>query len=262
MARAAVEYRRKMNELRTASAKFSIAEQARQEGNILLASRIYKYYASRRNGGIGVEAKQRLGELADEARRKLSELDAKLAKEEASFSPSELLGRNGLSPAWEETVALAFEEYNKLADDYSSVPAVKSELKKHVAAKRRQPYLAAVLNEPKAHTLWQLGQQHEHDGQSCCAYWVYKQAAGLAPAPSAVRASDHFSEMEEDPQLVAAAKACRELRQCHDLYNLAEKIAPHRPDRAKELFTQIVGRAPEESEIHKAARKRVDEMSR
>ena len=262
MARAAAQFQRRMKQLRTASARFSVAEQARQEGNILLASRIYVHYASRRGDSIGAEAKRRLGALAEEARIKLSDLDAKLAKEETSYSPGELMGRDGLPPSWEDAVVLAFKEYNQLADDYSSVPAVKSELKKHVAAARRRPYFAAVLNEPKAKILWQMGQQHEHADQSCCAYWVYKQAAGLMPAPSALRASDRFSAMEEDPQLVASAKACRELRQCHDLYNLAEKIATHRPARAKELFTQIVQRAPQESEIHGAARKRVEEMSR
>jgi hypothetical protein len=262
MARAAAEFQQKMKELQTASAKFSVAERACQEGDILLASRIYVHYASGRDDAVGVEAKRRLSELAEEARKKLGDLDAKLAREEASYSPGELLGRDGLPPPWEEAVARAFVDYNKLADDYSSVPAVKSELKKHLAAQRLRPHVAAVLNEPKAATLWQMGQRHEHDSQSCCAYWVYKQAADLLPAPSAVRASHRFAEMDEDPQLVASAKACRELRECHDLYNLAEKIVPHRPARAKELFAQIVQRTPRESEIHGAARKRVEEMSR
>ena len=68
--------------------------------------------------------------------------------------------------------------------------------------------------------------------------------------------------MKQDPRIVASAEACRELQQCHKIYNRAKKLISPRPTRAKELFAQIVARAPEDSQLYRAARAHLDEMQR
>ena len=66
--------------------------------------------------------------------------------------------------------------------------------------------------------------------------------------------------MEEDPEIVASAAACRELQECHKIFSRAEKLSKLRQARAKELFAQIVERAPEDSELHRAALLHIQEL--
>jgi hypothetical protein len=160
----------------------------------------------------------------------------------------------------EKLVVEAFQEYDQVARPYGGVPAVKSELKKHVAKQRRRDEFAAVLNEPEAKILWEEGQQHERENQQCCAYWVYKQAARLKAARSAALARRRLAEMEEDRGIVASAEACRDLQECHRIYNRAEMLSKHKQEKAKELFAQVVDRAPAESEVHRAALAHLEEI--
>ena len=139
-------------------------------------------------------------------------------------------------------IVAVFRQYDDLVKEYGDLPSVGSQIRAHVAKLRRQPEYAAVLNEVVASSLWDLAQKHERDEQLCCAYWVYKQAAELVPAPSALRAKDRFAELDEDPEVVAAAKKCRELKNCHQAYVRAERLLKVSPEKAKEIFAEIVER--------------------
>jgi hypothetical protein len=204
-----------------------------------------------------------LTQLAQEARKKLADIDAALTGQVNAVSPSELITREGqlaTTPQitqWREQLAETFRQYDRVADDYREVPGLSGELKGHVARERRRSEVALVLNEPEAKDLLEVARQHEADGNACCAYWVYRQAVALVPSPSARLAETRFAELEQDPKVVAAAKACRELQQCHQLYNRAERLAKVDPDRAKELLAQIVARAPKDSELYAAVQRQL-----
>ena len=64
------------------------------------------------------------------------------------------------------------------------------------------------------------------------------------------------------PYYVAAAEACRELQECHTIFNRAGKLMKARPSRAQALFAEIVERAPGDSEVHRAAKKHLQDMAR
>ncbi len=66
--------------------------------------------------------------------------------------------------------------------------------------------------------------------------------------------------MEQDPEVVASAVACRDLQESHRDYRRAENLSKVRRERAKELFAQVVERAPADSEVHRAALARLQEM--
>jgi hypothetical protein len=68
--------------------------------------------------------------------------------------------------------------------------------------------------------------------------------------------------MEKDPKILTAAEACRELQECRKLYNRAEYLVKLKPTRAKEFFAQIVDRAPADSEVCRAAREQIEELTR
>jgi hypothetical protein len=150
-----------------------------------------------------------------------------------------------------------FREYDRLIAKYGELPAVGADIKAHVAKLRRQPAYAAVLNEPAAAALWKQGGQYERDNHLCCAYWTYKKAAELLPAPSAVLANNRFTDLAKKPQVVASAESCRNLKWCHQAYLRAQRLLEARPERAKEIFAEIVARAPEDSEVHRAAKRRI-----
>ncbi len=264
MARAAAEARQAylMSQSAGDVARLATADRIYQEGDVRVAGRMYVQVAlSRPKNQATAEARQRLVKLADEARQKLGKIDADLVGQGGGLSPGELIGPDGQPTApWAGQIAAAFRQYDDLVEDYGRVPVADREIKTHIAKQRRRPEFAAVLNEPEAKALWELGQQHEAKDHACCAYWVYREAARLAPARSARLALERFEQMEQDADAVAAAKACRELRQCHKIYNRAELLIANRPARAKELFAQIVQRAPEDSEIYRAAREHVQRL--
>ena len=66
--------------------------------------------------------------------------------------------------------------------------------------------------------------------------------------------------MQQDSNLVAAAESCRELQWCHRTYRLADRLVRSKPDRASELFAEIVKRSPQDSEIHRDAQARIEEL--
>ena len=192
----------------------------------------------------------------------MAEIDAILNDSESQPSPSDLFYRgdhkvDGRFAAWEAAVRAAFNKYNRLVDDYEGVPNLANTLTSHVNRQRRRMEIAVVLNEPEAKALLDAGKQHESEDHQCCAYWVYRQAARLLPAPSAIEAKTRLEALEEVPDIVAKAEACREVQRCHQLYARAERLLPDRPERADELFAEIIRRAPSDSKVYRAAEQRL-----
>jgi hypothetical protein len=239
------------------AARLAAADKARDDGKIKVAARLYLRLAKSRPANPSTEsARAALAELAAEANRKLDEIDKRL--EEGRPSPGELLRADdrrdrSAHTQWAQTVRGAFDQYHRLVQDYEVLPAVANKLKGHVSSQRHRPDIALVLNEPEAQGLWKAGQQHEAEGHRCCAYWVYRRAAQLVPAPSAERARRRLAEWEGDGELLKAAEICREVQQCHNLYLRAQRISQADPARAQELLSEIVRRAPEDSQIHRTA---------
>jgi hypothetical protein len=248
----------------TAAAKrLAAGDRAYEEGDIRLATQIYvRLMASRPPSPSSKSAKERLAKLAEEARQKIKAVDATLAGETSPSRVSPGESANSTAPARlaPETILKAFADYDEIASQYGKVPEVKKEITSHVAKQRRQAQYAAVLNESRAKELWELGQQYEKDDERCCAYWAYQEGARLVPAESALRAKERFEEMKKDPEVVEAAKTCRELRRCHEIYRTATILAEVRPDRARELYADILRRAPESSEIYRLARAEHDAL--
>ena len=260
-AAAAARMAQVVRDMRTGAARLAAADRLYGEGNIRVASMIYARVAlARPRTPVTDEARKRMDKLAEEARRQLQAIDTKLPPGSSSpgRSPGEVDGPAALS---EEEVLAAFQEYDELAERYERVPSAKREIKSRIVEQRRRPELAAVLKEPEARALWQLGQQHERDDQACCAFWVYGKAARLLPAPSAKVAQQRLTEMKRDSRCVAAAEACRELQHCHALYDAAQKVASYRPDRAKALYAQVMQRAPKDSEVYRGASQQLRELN-
>jgi len=260
MARAAIMARQAqlMKKAATATARLDVAEKAYQDGDLRVASRIYLSLAlSRSKVPATAEAKSRLKQLAEEARTKLDAINEKLTAGGSVSSP----GNRETSPQqWVDLVTEAFSQYKQLEDNYDDVPVVNREIRTHVAKQRRRPEIAAVLNEPEAASLLEVARQHEKNNEHCCAFWVHERASKLLPAPSAQISRDRLAEMKQDADAVAAAKACRDVRECQIIYHRAELLIDKRPTRAKELFSEIVRRTPEDSEIHRAALKHVEKL--
>ncbi len=259
----AARQRALMKEALNHAALLAAAEAAYQQGDIRVASRIFAVVARNRPASPFTRtAQQRLTQLGDEALQKLADVEQQLAGESTAFSTTEKLGFDGPLPAaWQKAVATAFADYDQLSEQYDSVRAIRNKVRAHVAQERRRPEHAAVLNEAEATALCEVARQHERDQQPCCAYWAYKEAEQLAPAPAARRATEQLARLEKDPQIIASAEACRRLQQCHALYNRAESLVKTWPSRAQELLSQIVESAPPESEIYRAAQKRIQAIN-
>jgi hypothetical protein len=268
MARQAAEARLKAALKQAASdgKRLALAEDTYGKGDLEVASRIYVSLAlSKPKRDATEKAKQRLRQLAAEARQRLGEVDDTLRLEQTSLSPGELFDNTSAENRgvvdWQRRVTSAFERYDALLEQYADVPGIGPEIRGHVRKQRLRPECAVVLNEPRALALWELGQQHEANDQGCCAYWVYREARELAPALSARRAEERLAAMEKEPKIVAAAEACRNLQECHRLYERAERLEALRPDRARELYAEIASRTPDDSPLCQASRKRMAELA-
>jgi hypothetical protein len=271
MARLAAMAREKIiwETTQNSDARLKLAQQAYERGEIKTAAHIYVRLALARPANESSQsAKKRLKVLAEEALAKQDKIDAMLTGSNMQISPHELYAERGNREvddrvaAWENNVRLAFEQYDRLIDDYEDVPGVGNKIKSHVNRQRRRIEVAAVLNEPKAKALIEVAEEHEAEDHVCCAYWVYRQAAQLAPAPSGRKAQARLAELEKDPKTIAAAEACREMQQCHQLYARAERIKHVKPERARELFAEIVQRASSDSEVFRAAQQQLADTMR
>ena len=235
-----------LKEAKTDEAKLAAADKARYAGDIGSASSIYVRLALSAKNEHGDTAKERLTDLRKEGRERMAQIDSTLAEFE-NVSPGEL---NAVQPR----IAEVFTAYKKLARDYSRVPQVGRDIKNRMRKQRAQPAIAAALEEPEAAQLWKTGQELEQQGSACCAYLIYEKAAKYhMPAPSALRAAQRLEKMKQKGSLVASAARCKDLQQCHIMYQQAERLAKVKPSRAREIFAQIVKRSPSDSQLHRAA---------
>jgi hypothetical protein len=286
MTAAIARYNKVTQKAETDAKRLAVGDERLAHGDMRVACMIYARLAATHPPTEATEAaKKKVAELQEEAKQKLEKLDSQLAaahsepRAERRDNTSqgdlgssvaggagenepreESAGDGGLGQTAERPTAgmggrivALFREYDRLADTYRALPGVGSQFRAHTAKLRGRPENAAALNEPAASALWEKGQKHERENQLCCAYWAYKEAAALAPAPSAVQAGFRFAELAEDPQVVAAAQACRELKWCHQAYVRAERLLNGKPEVASEIFAEIVRRAPEDSEVYRAA---------
>jgi hypothetical protein len=269
MAQAAAQAREMalLKKTQDADSRMKMAQDAYDRGDIKVAARIYmRLSVSRPPNEVNDRAKGRLKTLADDAYARQAKIDDTLSTPNMKFSLYELYEDHGDGKIdekiadWEKTVRQALKDYNELVEDYEVLPGVSKKLKSNIKIQRRRSEIAVVLNEPEAKTLYEAGQQHETDGHACCAYWAYRQAAQLAPATSARKAQTLVDAMEKNPETMAAARTCRELQHCHQLYANAERLMPDKPDRARELFAEILDRSPSDSEIHRAAKEQLAGM--
>lgn len=231
-----------MRQAATDEAKLAAAKAARDAGDIRRAVVIYRNLAFKGPPtNQAKEATDALTEINSEGRKRLAEISYDVNK-----------GK----------VAESFVALRRLDRDYSSLPEVGREIRNYMNRMRRRNDVAAVLNEPDAEEFWKLGQQHEHMGAMCCAYLTYQEAGKLAPAPSALKASERLDTLSADPEIVVSAERCRKLQQCHQAYQRAERMIVVRPERAIELFREVLDKAPPDTEIHVAARKQLAALVR
>jgi hypothetical protein len=236
-ARAALEAKL-LKQAKTDASRLEAADLARDEEQILLASKIYLRLGLNSASEVNDQAKSRLNDLKADGRDRLQSAVAKV-------DPS--------SPSIEDVFA-AIEDYNWLEREFAKVPVVNREIQSASAKARRRPEFRAALNEPEAAELFALAQKHEKTDQVCCAFLVYEEAAKLAPAPSASKARQRLEQLKQDKEAVASAESCRELQWCHNTYDKAKRLAKRKPDDARDLFAQILDKAPIDSEIYQAAR--------
>lgn len=234
-----------------AAERLEAGDRARRDGDIRLAATIYVRLArSKPPTEASGEARDRMIGLAADAREELRKIDATLECSDDSSHDSAHSPQGQVEP---EVIREAFRKYDELAAKFASVLAAKREVTAHVVRQRRDPVYAAVLNEPKAKELWELGQQHEKDSELCCAYWVYQDAARLIPAPSAFQAQARFEALKGNPEVVRSAETCREVRWCLNAYQRAGWLGEVNSEKAKQLYAEILRRAPVDSGVYQAA---------
>lgn len=217
---------------KTAEARFEQAEAAREAGNVWLASQLYLRVAlTRPQNKHTAAAKEALAGFQEQGRQKLADVSGALTVDTCH-----------------ESLALL----DDLTAEYEFVPSAGREIAAQRNRVRRD--FAAILNEPAAAELLAAASRHEAEGELCCAYLAYREAALLAPAPSGLAAEERFRTLNADPAVEAAALACRQLRRCHDKFLLAKRYVQADPQRSERLFREIVEAAPEESDVHQSAR--------
>jgi hypothetical protein len=231
-----------MRQAATEEAKLAAAKAALDEGDIRRAIVFYRSLAFRQPPTLQTKAAaDALAELGVEGRKRLAEISYDINKGKITES---------------------FVALRRLDRDYSSLPEVGREVRNFMNRMRRRNDVAAVLNEPDAEEFWNLGQQHERTGATCCAYLTYQEARKLSPAPSALKANERLNTLAADPEIVASAQRCLNLQQCHQTYRRAERLVAVRPERAAELFREVLDKAPADTEIHVAARQQLATLVR
>jgi hypothetical protein len=252
---AMMQQMRLMREAQSDAMRLNIADAARAKGDNQAACRIYlKLAGQRTENPANAAARTRLSELDKEARQKLAEVEQRLAEWDR-ISPSEELEADSLAQ-----LAQCVADFDVLADQYGRVPAAGRDIKTALTKQRNRPQVRAALSEPDAKQLWDDAQALEAQGQICCAFLLYEESLPMLPAPSARAAHQRLEQLKADPQNIVAAEACRNMQWCHQQYRLAERVAQVAPERARELFVQIVERSPADSTIHAEAQTQLDRL--
>ena len=247
---------RLMRQAQTDAARMAFAERARTEGDIQGACRLYLRVAgSRPATPFTAAARQRLVELQNEARQTAADTQRRLEG---------LVENTPIEQATAESLrelAACLAKFDELAKQYERVPQAGREIRVALAKHKKHSSVQAALREPDARKLWEDAQELEQQGHLCCAFLLYEEAVRELPAPSAVAAQRRLAQLKLDPQNIADAEACRNLQWCHERYRLAERVARVEPQQARELFEQIVARAPADSKIYDEAREQITRLS-
>ena len=226
-----------LRQAETDEARLAAAEVAREEGDFRRAVVFYSRLAYKTPPTEqSKKAKDAMAELQEAARQRLSEIAYDISSGD---------------------VVKGFAALRQLAHDYGKVPDVGREIRSYMRKTRRRADVAAVLNEPNAKRLLTGGQEHEQNGAMCCAYLTYEKARRLSPAPSALKAVARLEQLRGDTDLVESAEHCRRLQECHRTYRIAERLITSQPQRAGELFQEVLKKTPTDAEIYLAARKQL-----
>lgn len=214
------------------------AARARKEGKMRLAATLYLRVALQRpRDKHAGAAKKALAEMTAEGRAEMKAADKLLADDKIT----------------DDKIIEVFEKIDYLAWAYVDVPRFNEEIAAHAKKLHHEPRYQAVLNEPKAHELIELAEQHEHDDEKCCAYLAYEEAAKLVPAESAKKAQVRLAELGKDPRVPIEAEECRQIHAGLHKFQTAELLKKSVPGRAEEVFAEIVKKTPRESEVHRCA---------
>lgn len=229
-----------MRTAKTNVQRMKYAAKARQEGNMRLAAMFYERVALTKPRDKNHDAaKKALAEMADEGRREMKAAD-------------QLLEQGKITEA--------FERLDEMKLNYENVPRFNHEIADYVNKLHSNPRYKAVLNEPQASKLLAEGRKHEQDDEACCAFLSYEQAAELLPAASAKQAAERLASMKKDPEIVASAEECRSIQKCHHTFHKAELLKKSVPNRAEELFKEILAEAPRDSEVYRCAAEEVAKL--
>jgi len=164
----------------------------------------------------------------------------------------------------------AMAEMREMSRRYKFVPgaadAIDDALEK---VKTKDERVAAILYEPTAADLVSQARAMEAEGQACCAYLCYEEAAKLLPCWSAKRAEKRLTAMIADSADGALAKeldACRNIRRCQAKYDKAIELAGKKGssalEAAKKMLRKVVEAAPASSQIRLAAEKELMALAR
>ena len=247
---------------------WNVAQEFEQSGDLRVAARLYQRLAlSRPRTEATAGSQQRLAEIRGAAQAKFDELENRLnslaggGSANSASLPSALKrvpSASQISDANVSEVARLFDELDKLILEYAGVESIENKLQERADRLRRQKVFAAVLQEPDARQLWELGQEHEAQQKLCCAYLVYEQAANLAPAPSGEKAKVRMQELQaSNKSIMAEANLCKNLQLCHEKYRQAMALKPTLPQSARKYLAEIIERAPPDTAIHQAAREQI-----
>jgi tetratricopeptide (TPR) repeat protein len=229
-----------LRRLKNAEQQYAGAIKAQQEGKTWLAATLYMRVAlARPKNRHSAQAKQALAAMAVEGRSEMKKADELLEKGE---------------------IEEAFKQLDALASGYANVPRFNHEIAEHVQKLHHDPKYQAVLNEPRAAALVDEAQKNEANGEYCCAFIAYEEAAKLLPAPSAQRAEERWTAMKQDPKIVADAETCRKLRDCLHMFHVAELLEKSSPGKAEEMFKKILARSPSSSEVHRCASEEIAKL--
>jgi hypothetical protein len=249
---------------------WNIAQQAEQGSDLRVAARLYQRIAlSRPRTEVTVASQQRLALIQSTAQAKFDAVENALhsltgrgsdnsASQNAPSALKRVPSASQLANIDEGEVTRRFAQLDELILEYAGVDSIEDKLQDRADRLRRQKVFAAVLQEPAASQLWELGQKHEQEQKLCCAFLAYEQAANLAPAPSGEKAKARVRELQaSNKSIVAEADQCKTLQLCHEKYRQAMALKPTLPESARKYLAEILERAPPDTSVHKAAREQI-----
>ena len=232
-----------------------LAKEHEQGGDLATASRLYQRVSLRRPANeTNKEAQQRLEKIQEGPFATLAALEEQLQKLKPKGSAFKTTGPLSVDVA---AVTQVFDALDKLLLEFAAVATVEGRIADRMKTLRNDPLFAAVLQEPAAAELWEMGQEHEKNQQACCAVLVYEQAASFLPAASAKLARTRLATLTKDPLVKKEVEQCRVLQLCHAKFREAEQVKTSNPTKAREHLARILELAPQDTTIHKAAREQI-----